>query len=79
MAEGVKSLMKTDYAISITGIAGPTGATKDKPLGLVYIGITDGNNTKVYKNIFNGSRQQVRLRSANKAIQLIINFIKNNQ
>ena len=79
MAEGVKNLMNTDYAVSITGIAGPTGATKDKPLGLVYIGVTDGCNTKVYKNIFNGSRQPVRLRSANKAIQLIINFIKNNQ
>ena len=79
MAEGVKKLMNTDYAISITGIAGPTGGTKDKPVGLVYIGVTDGENTKVYKNIFNGSRQQIRLRSANKAIQLIINFIKNNQ
>lgn len=78
MAEGVIKLMNTDYAISITGIAGPTGATKDKPLGLVYIGITDGKNTKVYKNIFNGSRQQVRLRSVNKAMQLVINYIKNN-
>lgn len=77
MAEGVKKLMNTDYAISITGIAGPTGGTKDKPVGLVYIGVTDGENTKVYKNIFNGSRQQVRLRSATKALQLIIDFISN--
>ena len=77
MAEGVKKLMNTDYAISITGIAGPTGGTKDKPVGLVYIGVTDGKNTKVYKNIFNGSRQQVRLRSATKALQLIIDFISN--
>lgn len=78
MAEGVRNLMKTDYAISITGIAGPSGGTNDKPVGLVYIGITDGVNTKVYKNIFNGSRQQVRMRSANKAIQLVIEYIKNN-
>lgn len=77
MAEGVRKLMNTDYAISITGIAGPTGAVKGKPVGLVYIGITDSRNTKVYKNIFNGSRQQIRMRSANKALQLIIEHIKN--
>ena len=79
MAEGVRNLMKTDYGISITGIAGPTGGTEEKPVGLVYIGVTDGENTKVYRNIFNGSRQQVRTRSANKAMQILIDYIKNKQ
>ncbi len=76
MASGVKELMKTDYAVSITGIAGPGGATKNKPVGLVYIGVADKNGTTVYKNLFNGDRQQVRMRSAKKALYYLLNLIK---
>lgn len=78
MACGVRDLMKTDYSVSVTGIAGPGGATDTKPVGLVYIGVSCKNNTLVYKNIFNGDRQQVRMRSAKKALYYLLNMIKEN-
>lgn len=78
MAQGVKELMKTDYAVSITGIAGPGGATDTKPVGLVYIGVSCGKNTAVYKHIFNGDRYQVRMRSAKKALYYLLNAVKEN-
>lgn len=78
MARGVKNLMKTDYSVSITGIAGPGGATDTKPVGLVYIGVSYNGNTAVYENIFNGDREQVRMRSAKKALYYLLNLIKEN-
>lgn len=78
MARGVKDLMKTDYSVSITGIAGPGGATDTKPVGLVYIGVSHKNNTEVYKNIFNGDRYQVRMRSAKKALFYLLNAVTEN-
>lgn len=51
MAEGIKKLAETDYAISTTGIAGPTGGSEEKPVGLVYIGIAGKKNTYVLKKI----------------------------
>ena len=79
MANGVKDLMKTDYSVSVTGIAGPLGATDTKPVGLVYIGTACKNGTSVYKNIFNGDRQQIRMRSAKKAMFHLLNMIKGKQ
>lgn len=76
MVKGVKNLMQTDYAISITGIAGPTGDTSNKPIGLVYIGIANNKNTYIYKNIFNGDRQQIRMRSAKKSIYYLLNILE---
>ncbi len=76
MASGVKKLMKTNYAVSITGIAGPNGGSEEKPVGLVYIGIAKEEEIKVYKNIFNGDRQQVRMKSAKKAMLYLLNLLK---
>ncbi|MDY3973139.1 MAG: competence/damage-inducible protein A [Veillonella caviae] len=68
MAEGVRQLMKTTYAISTTGIAGPGGATDTKPVGLVYIGIAGPEGTKVYKNEFLGDRQSIRESTVERAL-----------
>lgn len=76
MASGVKKLMKTNYAVSITGIAGPNGGSEEKPVGLVYIGVAKEEEIKVYKNIFNGDRQQVRTKSAKKAMLYLLNLLK---
>ncbi|WP_300357166.1 competence/damage-inducible protein A [Fusobacterium sp.] len=55
--------LKTDVGISVTGIAGPLGGTKEKPVGLVYMGIRNGNEVEVEKKVFKGSRRKVRERA----------------
>jgi nicotinamide-nucleotide amidase len=68
MLNGIITLSKADYAISITGIAGPDGATKDKPIGLVYIGVSYKGKNTVEKFIFNGTRQDIRERATTMAL-----------
>lgn len=68
MARGVSEALNTDYAISITGIAGPDGATPEKPVGLVYIGIKTPEKITVKKYNFMGTRQKVREESAKSAL-----------
>ena len=63
MAEGIARRYNTNIGISTTGIAGPEGGTKEKPVGLVYFGIYINGKIIVKRYIFNGSRQQVRLRA----------------
>ncbi|MBQ4543246.1 MAG: CinA family protein, partial [Clostridia bacterium] len=58
----------------ITGIAGPTGGTDEKPVGLVYIGV----NGVVTKNIFSGEREDVRLKAVVKALNMVSDFVENN-
>lgn len=71
MARGAKLNTKADLALSVTGIAGPGGGTPDKPVGLVYIGFTDGKTDIVKKLQFTGDRQVVRWQSANAALNLL--------
>ncbi|HIE58692.1 MAG TPA: nicotinamide-nucleotide amidohydrolase family protein [Persephonella sp.] len=71
MAESVAKLLDTNFGISDTGIAGPTGATKEKPLGLHYIGLYFNGETKVEKVIFKGERNQVRLRISQHALNML--------
>ena len=52
MVSNLKKISKADICISITGIAGPKGGTKEKPVGLVYIGIKKGNKVKINKCFF---------------------------
>lgn len=68
MARGVSEALNTDYAISITGIAGPDGATPEKPVGLVYIGIKTPEKITVKQYNFMGTRQKVREESAKSAL-----------
>ena len=71
MALGVLKLAESDYALSVTGIAGPGGATKEKPVGLVYIGIASKKGVQVHKYNFFGSRDDIRRRAANSALDLL--------
>lgn len=71
MAKGVKKLLKTDISLSDTGIAGPTGSTSEKPLGLHYIGMSTINNTTVEKVIFKGHRNDIRLRVSQHALNML--------
>jgi len=77
MALGIKKLSGSDFGFSITGVAGPTGGTLEKPVGLVYVGITDGKSTQTHKLVFPEQlpREEIRLRSAKKALHLLKDFI----
>ncbi len=72
MALGALRLTSADYAISVTGIAGPGGATPEKPVGLVYIGYADqkGNVSAHKLNLF-GTRERIRERSATQALDIL--------
>ncbi len=75
MAIGVSHAAKSDIGVGITGIAGPSGGTEDKPVGLVYIGVTVDGNTLVTKCNFRGDRLSVRLKAVNKALKMICDEI----
>ncbi len=71
MAKGLALKTKADFAVSITGIAGPTGGTKEKPVGLVYFGLYYQGETKTYKRVFNGNRQMIQKRATIYALNLV--------
>jgi len=71
MAEGVRRCCHSDIGISITGIAGPGGATEKKKVGLVYMALADDKKTITQKHQLFGSRQLVRLRSARRALNML--------
>jgi len=71
MAIGVRRVAKTDYGLSITGIAGPTGGTPEKPVGLVYIGLAWKNGVSVTKNQFLGDRESIKFQSTQKALDML--------
>ena len=71
MAQGVRRILNTDFAVSITGIAGPTGGTAAKPVGLVFIAACNRRKVVVQKNIFKGTRLQVKNQSVEHALALL--------
>lgn len=72
MAQGVIAKTGVDVAVAVTGIAGPSGGTPQKPVGLVYIAIANKNNVICEQNIFIGNREQVRLSSVAKAFEMLL-------
>ncbi|MGQ9817860.1 MAG: CinA family protein [bacterium] len=78
MAQGVRRIIKTDIGISITGIAGPAGGTRGKPVGTVFIGIADNKKTRIYKFHFKGNRNQIRKRVCIQALKLLVDHINSN-
>jgi len=76
MAEGVLKIFKSDLAVSLTGLAGPAGGSKEKPIGLVYFGVATKKKVLVEKFIFPGDRILIKQRAANMAIYLVWKIIK---
>ena len=71
MAQGVKSVYQADYGLGVTGIAGPTGATKQKPVGLVYVGLSSpcGASSKEFR--FVGDREIIKRRASQMALDML--------
>lgn len=71
MAQGARRKADTDFAIGITGIAGPTGGTEQKPVGLVYISVDSDTDCETKQNLFSHDRQFIRLRAAQTALNML--------
>lgn len=71
MAQGVRKISKTDLGLSVTGIAGPSGGTKEKPVGLIYIGLADSQKSWVEKFLFGQDRMINRERASQAALNMV--------
>ncbi|MCP2605110.1 competence/damage-inducible protein A [Candidatus Aminicenantes bacterium AH-873-B07] len=79
MAVGIRRIAKTDYGLSITGIAGPTGGTPTKPVGLVFIGFAWKNGVLVTRNQFLGDRESIKFQSTQKALDMLRRYLIHNK
>lgn len=71
MAEGLKRSWGVDYAISITGIAGPTGGTTAKPVGTVWFAVCGDRGTRAFRDLFSGDRGAIRVQAVERAVRLL--------
>ena len=77
MVKNVSKIGKTNMSVSITGIAGPSGGNKKRPVGLVYIGLKKGNKIKIKKYLFkNRNRSYIQKSSVYKSLRLILSAVK---
>ena len=77
MAKNVSKIGKTNMSVSVTGIAGPNGGTRKKPVGLVYVGIKKGNKISIKKYLFkNKERSYIQKATVNKCLGLILSALK---
>lgn len=76
MAQGCAKRANADFAIAVSGIAGPDGGSADKPVGLVWFGFQLGNDTYTRQQVFTGDRQAVRQQAIDYALLTLLNFLE---
>jgi PncC family amidohydrolase len=83
MAYSVRRMPNASIGLSVTGIAGPSGGTLEKPVGLVYIGMDYGTTTLSKKYLFSGNRERIRVRAADAALDMLrrylLDFLEKNK
>ena len=75
MAEGARRALGTELGVGVTGIAGPNSDESGKPVGLVYVGVSDGTQTLVREFHFQGSRAAVRLQASDACLALVLELL----
>ena len=76
MLAGIKEMSHADYALAVSGIAGPSGGTQNKPVGTVYIGLKTPRMQEVFKCLFTGDRNAIQEQSAAFAIEKLEEYLK---
>jgi PncC family amidohydrolase len=75
MTHAIQQLMNADCSIAVSGIAGPGGGTREKPVGLVFIGIAVTKTIKIFRCRFKGTRENIRKQTVKEALQLLIRLL----
>ena len=75
MANGIREECRASIGVGITGIAGPTGGSDQKPVGLVYVAVSDGKKTEVVERQFPGDRERIRIYATQQALDLVRRFL----
>ncbi len=78
MASGARMRAGADIALAVTGIAGPSGGTRAKPVGLVYIAVSSKKKRVCAKHLFSGNRTEIKERTAHTALMMLYSFLKGN-
>jgi len=79
MAKGVRKAFHATFGVSTTGIAGPGGGTRKKPVGLVFIAVSNGEKTLVKEERLKGSRREIKKESARRSLKYLHDFITKDQ
>jgi PncC family amidohydrolase len=76
MARGARQALQAEIGLSISGIAGPGGGTAEKPVGLVWIGLSAPGGEQAWRFLFSGNRSEIKTQAAQTALQLVVYFLR---
>ncbi len=76
MAEGARNRLEADWAVAVTGIAGPSGGTVEKPVGLVWMAVACAAGTRVKQHVFTGTREEIKAQTAENALAMLWEWLQ---